>query len=170
MNPFLGEIRFGAYAFAPKNWAFCNGQLLSIAQNQALFSLLGTQYGGNGIQNFALPDLRGRIPNHQGTSLTGSHYGVGQTAGTESVTLLASQLPAHTHAALASTANGTATSPQNALWAAPPKIAYASDGTAAVMHGASIDNTGGNQPHENRPPTLTLNAIISLTGIFPSRS
>jgi len=168
MEPFVGELRWVAYPFAPKGWAFCNGQLLPISQNQALFSLLGVTYGGNGTTTFALPDYRGRVPNHFGSG-AGQQLPIGAVGGEERHTLTVPEIPAHTHLAQASTAAGTVASPEGALWAVPPKPAYATDASSVALAAGAIDATGGSQAHENRPPTLTLNAIIALVGIFPSR-
>jgi microcystin-dependent protein len=173
-DPWLGEIALVAFNFAPVGWAMCNGQLLSIAQNTALFSLLGTTYGGDGQKTFALPDLRSRVPLHfgQGTGL--SSYSLGQAVGVESVTLQTQQIPAHTHAYTpqASTTGGTAVSPAGALWAtsATGDTIYRTGASNASMAAQSLGQTGGGQPHENRQPTLALNYIIALQGIFPSRS
>ncbi len=172
-DPFLGEIALVPYNFAPRGWAFCDGQILSIAQNTALFSLLGTTYGGNGQTTFALPDLRGRVPMHcgggPGPGL--STYNLGQTGGVENVTLLASQMPAHNHALNANSANGTSDSPVNALpgknASGVPQFSAASN---AAMAAGAIGLTGGNQPHENLQPYLGLNYVIALQGIFPSRN
>lgn len=178
MDNFLGEIRLFAGNFPPQGWAFCNGALLAIAQNDALFALLGTTYGGDGQSTFALPDLRGRVPLHQGT-LVGNNYVIGQQAGVESVTLTTSQIPAHSHAASASTAlppaTGTGislTGPGVYVPAAPakPKL-YAPAGSSAVaMAPQAIQPAGGNQPHNNMAPFLAVSFIIALEGIFPSQA
>ena len=169
-EPFLGEIRAVGFNFAPVGWAMCNGQLLSIAQNTALFSLLGTTYGGNGTTTFALPDLRGRVGIHQGQGPGLSPYVIGQVAGTETVTLIAQQMPQHNHVVNASGAAGTATRPTTAVLAktTAPAYAPASDGT--VMAANMIGTAGGNQPHSNIQPYLAVNFIIALEGIFPSRN
>lgn len=163
-TPYLSEIRIFSFNYAPKGWALCNGQLLPINQNQALFSLLGTVYGGDGRVTFALPDLRGRAPMHAGSSIT-----QGERAGAEAVTLIASQLPAHTHVPVASTAVADQVSPQNNLWAASAYTAYAASPNT-TMSPADITQTGGNQPHNNMSPFLTLNFCIALAGVFPSRN
>ena len=168
-EPFLGEIRAFGFNFAPRGWASCNGQLLPINQNQALFALLGTIYGGNGQTTFALPDLRGRVPINQGQSSGASTYSLGQAIGVENVTLLVSQIPAHTHRLNASPDNATTTDPGNNLLAVARSATYASSGSAAMNPGA-IAITGGSQPHENRQPYLTVNYCIALQGIFPSRN
>jgi microcystin-dependent protein len=171
-EPFLGQIAFVPYNFVPKNWAACNGQLLAIAQNQALFSLLGTQYGGNGTTTFALPDMRGRVLVHEGQAPGGpTTYTMGQTGGSESVTLLVTQMPSHSHTVNAVTAEGNQNSPTNAL-PADTKILDKeySDATAnTTMKSTMVNPAGGNQAHENRPPFITLKCIISLQGVFPSQ-
>jgi microcystin-dependent protein len=173
-DPWIGEIAVVAFNFAPQGWAMCNGQLPPIAQNTALFSLLGTTYGGDGQTTFALPDLRSRVPLHfgQGTGL--SPYTLGQTLGIESVALQTPQIPAHTHtyAPQASTAGGAAASPAGALWAssATGDTIYKSGASNTSMAAQTLGQTGGGQPHENRQPTLALNFVIALWGIFPSRT
>jgi microcystin-dependent protein len=178
MDNFLGEIRLFAGNFPPVGWAFCDGALLSIAQNDALFALLGTTYGGDGQSTFALPDLRGRVPLHQGT-LAGNSYVIGQQAGVESVTLTTSQIPAHNHSASASTAlppaTGTGISlsgPSAYVPAAPSKPRfYAPAGSSPVaMAPQAIQPSGGNQPHNNMAPFLAVSFIIALEGIFPSQA
>lgn len=174
-DPFLGEIRMFAGNFAPRGWAFCAGQILSISQNTALFSLLGTTYGGNGQTTFALPDLRGRAPVSSGQGPGLSNYNLGEMAGSESVTLLTSQMPAHTHAANASTQPGSASSPANGVCASGVDSQGGSvNGYVAApnttMAPQAIGAAGGSQPHENRPPFLCVNFIIALQGIYPSRN
>ena len=178
-EPFIGEIIMFAGNFAPRGWAFCNGQLLSIAQNTALFSILGTTYGGNGQTTFALPDLRGRVPLHSGNDSQGpglSSYALGEQTGTESVTLLTTQMPAHTHVLAANTAAGTATEPAGNYIAG---VADANSGglfpafeatTNTTMGPLAISPAGGSQPHGNIQPILALNFIIATEGIFPSRN
>lgn len=160
---FLGEIRRVSFNFAPRGWALCNGQMLSIAQNQALFSLLGTQYGGNGTTTFALPDLRGRAPIHSGAGAW-----QGEEGGQEQVTLITTQLPPHTHLAQAST-SADATSPQGGYWADSGQAAFGAD-AAGSLGAAAIAPSGGTQPHENRSPYLVINYIIAMSGIYPSRN
>ena len=164
-QPYLSEIRIFSFSYAPIGWAQCNGQFLPINQNQALFSLLGTTYGGNGQTNFALPELRGRVPMHVG----GGHT-LGQKAGEEFHTLNTGELPAHTHQAIASANGPTVTAPTNNFWSS--KTGFTSYGKSAdmPMSPTAIGNTGGSQPHENRSPYLTLNYCIALQGIFPSQS
>lgn len=164
-EPFLGEIRLCSFNIAPKGWALCNGQLLPIAQNQGLFALLGTTYGGDGRVNFALPDLRGRRAIQEGAG-----YTRGQRGGSESHTLNVPELPEHRHAMQASSDAGTLESPVNAYLAASlADVPYAA-ATAPVMGGnvTALQKVGGSQAHENRPPFLVLNYIIALQGIFPS--
>lgn len=173
-DPFIGEIALVPFNFEPMGWAFCNGQILPIAQNQALFALLGTTFGGNGTTTFALPDLRGRVPLHSGLSVGPglSPYALGQNGGVEAVALLASQMPAHNHALNADSANGTSDTPANAIMGknASGVPQYSGAAPTTAMAAAAIAPAGGNQPHENRPPYLALNYIISLFGIFPPRS
>ncbi|WP_114822219.1 phage tail protein [Chryseobacterium sp. KLBC 52] len=172
-EPFLGQIAFVPYNFAPKYWAECNGQLLPIAQNQALFSLLGTTYGGNGTTTFALPDMRGRVLVHNGQAPGGpTMYTMGETGGTESVTLLITQMPAHNHTVNAVTAEGNQNTPTNNLPADTKTLDKEYSDTAAntVMKNTMVGNTGGSQPHENRPPFITLKCIIALAGVFPSQN
>jgi microcystin-dependent protein len=165
-DPYIGEIKLISFNYPPKGWAFCNGQLLAINQNQALFSILGTMYGGNGQTNFALPNLQGRVPIHQG--INQGSYNVGQAAGELAHTLTINEMPAHLHPAVAqSTATGA--SPAGAIWAAAPSPDYAS-APNTQLNAAAVANTGGSQPHENTPPYLVLNFVIALVGIFPSRN
>jgi microcystin-dependent protein len=164
-TPFLGEIRLFSFGFAPEGWALCNGQVLAINQNQALFAIVGTTYGGNGTTNFSLPNLQGRIPYH-----VGNGYVQGQESGQEYHTLIAAEMPVHNHLANASSAAGPDQgSPANNLWVAQTSNAYAASG-AKAMSPSAIASEGGGQQHENRPPYLTLNFCIALTGIFPSRN
>lgn len=171
-EPFLGQIAFVPYNFVPKNWAACNGQLLPISQNVALFSLLGTQYGGNGTTNFALPDMRGRVLVHEGQAPGGgTTYTMGQTGGTESVTLSITEMPAHNHGINATTLEGNQNVPTGGI-PADTKILdkeYSSTVPNTTMNPSMVGTTGGNQPHENRPPFVTLKCIISLQGVFPSQ-
>ncbi len=162
-TPFLSEIKIVSFGFAPKGWALCNGQILPINQNQALFSLLGTTYGGNGQTTFALPDLRSRSPLHGGNG-----FFLGDRSGEENQTLTLTQLPAHAHAASGSNAAPSA-GPSGSTWATHATPAY-SGAPNTSMNAASTTATGGGQPHNNMPPFLTLNIIIALQGIFPSRN
>ena len=167
MDAFLGEIRIFGGNFAPVGWALCQGQLLSIAQNTALFSILGTTYGGNGIETFGLPDLRSRVPLGWGQGPGLTLYNEGDTGGVESVALTDAQLPAHTHTAAGSSQARTTSSPSGAV---PAGGGYYTAAPNVSLSPSAIGATGGNQPHENRQPFLALNFIIALQGIFPSRS
>lgn len=160
-EPFLSEIRIVSFGFAPKGWAQCDGQLLPINQNQALFSLLGTTFGGDGRVNFALPDYRGRMPIHVGVGHT-----LGERGGAAAHTLTISELPEHTHVPRATSATGRATGPAGNIFAAS-RGSYAASATVAT-HANAIASEGGSQPHSNLPPFLTLNFVIALQGIFPS--
>lgn len=171
-EPFIGSIVLFCGNFAPRGWATCDGQLLSIAQNTALFSILGTTFGGDGRTTFALPDLRGRVPLHPGSGPGLSTYILGESTGTESVTLLVSQMPAHNHTVAAPCSDGAPStpSPVGAVAANQDQTPfYAASGTAA-MAPATSSVAGGSQPHENRQPLLAINFIIALEGIFPSRN
>ncbi|SFI29928.1 phage tail protein [Halpernia frigidisoli] len=168
-DQFLGQVNFVPYDFAPKGWAECNGQLMSINQNQALFSLLGTTYGGNGVQTFALPDMRGRTIIDDGTGI--STYTEGQTGGSESVTLNVTQIPTHSHTVNAVTDVGnsevaTGNLPANTV---SPDTEYSTSAANTTMKSTMLSETGGNQPHENRPPFIVLKCIIAITGYYPSR-
>lgn len=171
MEPFIGETRAFAFGITPKGWAPCAGQLLSIQQNQALFSLLGVTYGGNGITNFALPDLRGRAPLGYGQAASGP-VAIGAQSGTETVTLTAVQVPPHSHAAYASTAAASVAAPGTASLAALPEgfSAYAAPAAGTTLAASAVTTSGGNQPHENMQPSLAVNWCIAITGIFPSRN
>ncbi|MFO0590956.1 MAG: tail fiber protein [Polyangiaceae bacterium] len=164
---FIGEIRATAFAIAPRGWALCNGQMLSIAQNQALFSILGTTYGGNGVTTFGLPDLRRRTPVGAGNNPAVGSIALGEAAGSPSVTLVPTQMPSHDHTLNASTAAG-AGDPENRGPAAAK--AYGPSGHVALMAAAAVAPAGGSQPHENMQPYLTINYIIALQGIYPSHS
>lgn len=169
-NPFIGEIRMFGFNFPPRGWALCNGQLMAIAQNTALFSLLGTTYGGNGQTTFALPNLQGRVPIHQGQGLGLSPYSMGQQAGTENVTLLSTQMPQHNHTLIASSADAASGKPAGKYLAttAAPTYNAAQDGT--VLGAQSIGLQGGNQPFTIIQPYLVVSFCIALVGIFPSRN
>lgn len=172
-EPFLGEIKMFGGNFAPRSYSFCNGQLVSIAQNTALFSLLGTTFGGDGQTTFGLPDLRGRVPIHQGQGPGLSPYVMGQVSGAETVTLLSSQLPAHNHTVTCSTGGGNAVAPANNFWASEPNAEAASFSNAAAntaMSPAAIGLSGGGQAHDNMAPFLCLSFIIAVEGVFPSRN
>jgi microcystin-dependent protein len=165
-EPFLSEIRIMSFGFAPKGWAQCNGQFLPINQNQALFALLGTTYGGNGQTTFALPDLRGRTPIH-----TGGQIGavLGQRGGEAAHTVTISEMPAHTHIAQGSNNNGDNVIPTGNVFGVVAGL-YGPPAALTSLAPASITNVGGSQPHENRQPFLTLNFCIALQGIFPSQN
>jgi microcystin-dependent protein len=167
-EPYIGEIRIVSFPFAPRGWAFCDGQRLPVNQNQALYSLLGTRYGGDGVTVFALPDLRGRMPVHTDSGRSGQ-FPVGAAGGEETHTLTSGELPAHGHQVVASNAPGTAAVPTGAYPAATQVAAYAAAANTP-MNASAVSRTGGGQPHENMPPYLALNFAIALQGIFPSRS
>jgi microcystin-dependent protein len=162
-EPYLGEIRIASFSFPPTGWALCNGQTLLINQNQALFAVLGTTYGGNGVNNFLLPNLQGCVPIHEGNGFT-----LGQTSGEAAHTLTISEVPTHTHAPVGSSNKGSAGMAGN-LPAANSVNPYSPSGSSP-MNAASITSVGGSQPHENRQPYLVLNFIIALQGIFPSQN
>lgn len=164
-NPFLGEIDLVAFNFAPNGWAECDGQILPISSNTALFALLGTTYGGDGVRTFALPDLRGR----RAISSDGTHP-IGQFAGEEGVTLVLNQIPSHSHTFMANSAPGSALGTANNYWASASQVnLYSTGASLTALSPLAIGFTGGNQSHENRSPYLVLNYIIALEGIFPSR-
>ena len=168
-TPYVGEIRLFAGNFAPVGWALCDGSLLSTSQYQALFSLLGTTYGGDGQSNFALPDLRGRVPIHPGSGAGGT-YVLGGVGGTETVTLTPPQLPPHTHAAAGTAADATLDAPGGAVWAAGAQIKQFAPavGTPLPMASAAVAPAGDSQPHSNMAPFTAINFIISLLGVFPT--
>lgn len=170
MDPFVAEIRIFPFNFAPKGWAFCDGQLLPLSQNTALFSLLGTTYGGNGKSNFALPDLQGRTPMHpsQGPGL--SLHDLGETGGSDTVTLLDSEIPSHTHTLVTATLNSQSTVPtNNSLGRGNPVKIYATGTPGTAMDANSIAPAGGDQPHNNMMPYLTMYFCIALQGVYPPR-
>jgi microcystin-dependent protein len=177
-NPYLGEIRLMSFGFAPKGWALCNGQIMSIQQNTALFSLLGTTYGGNGTSNFALPNLQSQAPIHFGQGPGLSSYVQGETSGFDAITLNSSMNPLHSHALTVTTASATAAAISNTVLPAAPTVTGASfyavvqSGPALqpqTMMAATITSTGG-QPHNNMMPSLAITFAIALVGIFPSRN
>jgi microcystin-dependent protein len=170
-TPFLGSMMAVAFNFAPKGWAQCAGQLLPINQNQALFALLGTTFGGNGQTTFALPDLRGRAAMSSGQGPGLSNYSLGQIAGSESITLNISQMPLHAHAWMATSTTGSVILPPgNLLGNAANFVASPPDAAAGNLNPGTITNIGGSQPHTNQSPFLVINWIIALTGIFPSQN
>ena len=162
-EPFLGEIRIMSFGFAPQGWAMCNGQLLPINQNQALFSLLGTTYGGNGQTTFALPNLQGRTPLHFGAGIV-----QGQSAGEQSHVVTIPEMPTHIHVANATNTAGTAITAANNLLAGTATQLYAAPQNLVALNAATLPNAGGSQAHQNMQPFLTLNFCIALQGIFPS--
>lgn len=174
-QPFIGEIRMFGFNRAPNGWQACDGSLLPIAENDALFALIGTTYGGDGQTTFAVPDLRGRLPVHQGAGPGLSNYVLGGMGGSETVTLLATHLPSHSHIAQATSAAATALSPSSGVL--PGSVSgetfYVSDlngATPLVMSATAVASAGGSQPHENTMPTLTVQYCIALFGIFPSQA
>jgi microcystin-dependent protein len=169
MDPYIAEIRMFAGNFAPRGWAFCNGQILSITQNTALFSLLGTTYGGNGQTTFGLPNLQGRLPMHPGAGPGLTPRSLGETSGIETLTLLQSQIPSHTHQARASTEDANSATPLNATWGLASEQLYRVDDGVAMSPNA-LAQAGSSQPHNNLQPYLVVNFIIALQGIFPPRS
>jgi len=171
-DPFVAEIRIFPFNFAPKGWAWCDGQLLPLSQNTALFSLLGTTYGGNGKSNFALPDLQGRAPMHPGQGPGLSLHDLGETGGSETVTLLESEIPSHSHGLIAQGAVGDTNLPAaNAIARAIGATPYQPTGGALVaMSDQSLAPAGGDQPHNNLQPYLTFYFCIALQGVFPPRT
>ncbi|MEO7308792.1 MAG: tail fiber protein [Chitinophagaceae bacterium] len=163
--PFLGQLQIFSFNFAPKGWALCNGQLLPINQNQALFSLLGTMYGGDGRTNFALPNLQGRVPMHIGNGLV-----QGQSGGQVAHTLGIAEMPSHSHQAVGSSLTANAATPGNNFWASNTGFKPYAASPDTAMDPGSISLVGGSQPHDNMSPCLALNMCIALTGIFPSRN
>jgi microcystin-dependent protein len=169
-DPFVAEIRILPCNFAPHGWAFCNGQLMPISQNTALFSLLGTTYGGNGMSTFALPDLQGNAPMHPGQGPGLSLHDLGEIGGTETVQLLTSEIPSHTHSVAVAQGDATDQSPQNSKHAtAIGLLAYTNSATNTQLAPQAADPAGGGLPHNNMQPYLTLNFCIALQGIFPPR-
>ena len=167
-TPFLGELRVVAYTFAPRGWAMCNGQLLAINQNQALFAILGTTYGGNGQTNFGLPNFQGRAPIH-----IGNGFALGQSGGEENHTLIQTEMPQHHHNVSGSSASGNTQTAVGSTWAVEGSnttFIYSNDSASAQMGPTAIGAAGGSQPHNNMQPYLVLNFTIALQGIFPSRN
>lgn len=174
MDPFIGEIRLLPYNFAPVGWQDCNGALLPISENDALYALIGTTYGGDGVNTFAVPDLRGRVPIHQGTGTGLSNYVLGQVAGSETVTLTSAQMPAHTHTVMVTSGQAATGMPSGTMepGAISGDTMYTSDLTgitAFPLINTMIGPAGGNQPHDNTMPTLTVRFCIALNGIWPSQ-
>jgi microcystin-dependent protein len=164
-EPFLSEIRIMSFNFAPRGWALCNGQTLPINQNQALFSLLGTTYGGNGQTTFALPNLRGQVPIHEGSGHT-----LGEQAGSKAVTINIQQLPTHLHGFQGTNTTGTLNSPGGDVYGVSQTPIYAQPGGLLTINPGTTGNVGGSQPHNNMMPYLVLNFCIALQGIFPSQN
>lgn len=168
-EPFLGEIRMFSMAFPPRGWALCDGQIMSITQNEPLYSLLGNTYGGNGKTTFALPDLRGRVPVHFGKRF-GVEVVLGEKAGEENHTLIQSEMPQHSHAIYASEMLSDSKTPQNNRWGTTPVSAYHTASPDVKMSLQSVANLGGSQPHNNMQPYLTVSFCIAIQGIFPTRN
>ena len=169
-DPFVAEIRIFPFNFAPTAWAFCDGQIMPISQNTALFSLLGTNYGGNGQTTFALPNLQGRAPMHPGQGPGLSLHDLGETGGSDTVALIASEMPAHSHALLASTSPASSRNPSDAAIARSRGAnAYGPASNLVTMNAQSLTPAGGGQPHNNLQPYLTLSFCIALQGVFPPR-
>jgi len=168
-TPYLSEIRIYSFNFAPRGWAMCNGQLLAINQNQALFALVGTFYGGNGTTNFQLPNLQGRVALHMGSDSSGNSYTIGQQGGEAQITLNSFEVPAHSHEVSGVSNSANQASPVGHTWAASLDEPYAPT-PGVSMNPNSVSSTGGSQPHTNMAPFLTLNFCIALQGIFPSRN
>jgi microcystin-dependent protein len=164
-QPFLGQVTIVSFGFPPKGWALCNGQLLPINQNQALFALLGTTYGGDGVTTFALPNLQGRSPLHFGAG-----FNLGAVGGEQTHTLRVNEIPSHTHLVNVSSAGATASSTAGAIEASAVTTNFAPPGTAAALDPGAFANTGSSQPHDNMSPYLVVSFVIALTGIFPSRN
>lgn len=170
MDPFVAEIRIFPFNFAPKGWAFCDGQILPLSQNTALFSLLGTTYGGDGKSNFALPNMQGNAPMHPGQGPGLSLHDLGESGGSATVSLLESEVPSHSHAWTVSAADATGGSPGAQLFGGGVGIGmYATPGAVTAMSGNAIAPAGGDQPHNNMQPYLTLSFCIALQGVYPPR-
>ena len=171
MDPYVAEIRIFPFNFAPKGWAFCDGQILPLSQNTALFSLLGTTYGGDGKSNFALPNMQGNAPMHPGQGPGLSLHDLGETGGSETVSLLESEIPAHSHSLQASAGDGIDNLPTSELLAKGIGIGqYIAPGSLVQLSGNAMAPAGGDQPHNNMQPFLTLNFCIALQGVFPPRT
>jgi microcystin-dependent protein len=169
-EPFVGEIRMFAGNFAPRGWAFCDGQLLAVSQNDALFSLFGTTYGGDGRTTFGLPDMRGRVPIHAGAGPGLTNRRLGAKGGSEKVTLTVNQMPSHTHQLKASTQTADDAAPGGKVTAQSDTRLYINDTPVVAMNGASITNVGGSGSHDNMIPFLCIHFIVALFGVYPSRS
>jgi microcystin-dependent protein len=170
-QPYIGEIRMFAGTFAPVGWHFCDGSLLPISENETLFQLIGTTYGGDGQDTFGVPSLGGRVPIHQGTGSGGINYQMGETLGVENVTLTTQQLPIHSHSLLGSTSPATGTNPNGLILGTGAVTAYAIEADVEVnLNASTVTAAGGGQPHTNQQPFIAINYIISLFGIFPSQT
>lgn len=166
MEQYLGEIRMFAGNFAPEGWLFCNGQIMSISNNRALYTLIGTAYGGDGKTTFALPNMQGRLPLHQGKNpITGTNFAIGSIGGAETVTLMAEQMPQHTHMVACSSEPGESAGPENAFWA-KKNVQYASSNPTGAMNAKAITHTGGGRPHDNMMPFLAVSFIIATQGEY----
>ena len=168
-QPFVGEIRLVGFTFAPSGWALCNGQAMPIAEYEALFNLIGTTYGGDGVNTFNLPNLQSRVPFHMGANSMGDNFIIGQIAGSESVTLTTLQIPAHSHTLAANSGTGSQPSPAAGVWAGSTLDQFSTEAPANAMSSNGTTNSGGNLPHDNVSPVLVVNFVISLFGIFPSQ-
>lgn len=169
-DPFVGEIKINAYRFAPRGWSTCDGQILTINQNSALYSLLGTYYGGDGKANFALPDMRGRVPMGYGIGSTGSVYNVGNNGGQENVQLTISTMPQHNHTGYGVNIAATKPTPNSFMYAQPSSVQiYATPTALTPLHPSSVSSSGSGQGHNNMQPSLVLNFCIALTGYYPPR-
>jgi len=169
-SPFIGEIRIFGGNFPPAGWAFCDGSLIAISENTALFQLIGTTYGGDGQTTFALPDLRGRVPMHQGSGLGLANRTIGEAGGVETVTLTTNQIPIHSHAPLAVSGSGNQATPQNGVWAGSANSLYSPNAPSLALNATLGSVVGGGQPHDNLMPFLAISFIISLFGIFPTQN
>ena len=168
-TPFIGEIRMFGGNFAPAGWAFCNGALIPISENDALFNLIGTTYGGDGQNTFALPNLQSRVPVHAGTGPGGQSFILGESGGQETVTLTVNQIPAHNHVPGGFTGTGGQSSPANGVWASSgAKTLYSDTAPGSAMSADAVKSGGGSQPHDNMIPFLVINFILSLFGVFPT--
>jgi microcystin-dependent protein len=171
MAPYVGEIRMFAGNFAPNGWMFCEGQTLPISENEVLFQLIGTTYGGDGEETFNLPNLASRVPIHMGTGPSGTTYQIGEMAGTEQETLTTQQIPVHNHPFMVNTNAGGVNAPNGALLSASPSVQiFLVDSPDNTLNANSLTPAGGSQPHENTQPFLCINFIISLFGVFPSQT
>jgi microcystin-dependent protein len=169
-EPFVGEIRMFGGSFAPAGWAFCDGATLPISENDVLFALIGTTYGGDGQETFALPNLQSRVPIHMGQGPGLQNYQIGEMGGVESVTITTQQLPNHNHALIGSTSVANSNTPQDTLIAQADVDMYVADAADLAMNAASVVPAGGSQPHDNMAPFLVISFIISLFGIFPTQN